>query len=363
MGAHTLQHIAQHQSGLNLPHFSKLGLGKIDDIPGVSQPTEVVGSYGKLSEVSAGKDTATGHWELAGIHLKEAFPTFPDGFPKELIEAFKKQTGVSNILGNKAASGTEILKELGQQHLKTKYPIIYTSADSVFQIACHEDVYSLSKLYQMCEIARSICNPYAIGRVIARPFVGKDAASFTRTPYRKDYSYELPEPMLLDFLKNAGIDVIGIGKISDIYNGQGISKSYKTKSNLEGIQKSIEEMKKLKKGFVFTNLVDFDQLYGHRNDVKGFASSLQELDQALPEIMETLGSNGMLFMTADHGNDPTYPGTDHTREYVPLLVYGPSLKSKNLGTRKTFADIGQTLADIFHLSPLKVGTSFLKEIL
>lgn len=361
-GSHTLRHISEKMGGLNLPTLEKLGLGKIDSIPGVSSTAETVGSYGKQLEASPGKDTSTGHWEMVGIHLKKPFPTFMNGFPKELTSAFIQKTGVKNILGNKAASGTEIIKELGEEHVKTKYPIVYTSADSVFQIACHEEVFPLKELYRLCETARKLCDPYGIGRVIARPFLGKNAKDFKRTPNRKDYVYELPEKMLLDFLKEKQVPVISVGKISDIYNHQGIETSLKTKSNLEGLLTSVTEMKKLKRGLVFTNLIDFDQLYGHRNDVPGFASALLELDQKLPEIMKTVGSDGLLMITSDHGNDPTHPGTDHTREYAPLLAYSPAFKSKNLGVRKTFSDIGQTVAEIFNLVPLKHGTSFLKEL-
>ncbi len=360
-GSHTLRHIAEKMGGLTLPTLEKLGLGKIDAIPGVNPKAETLGSYGKMLEASPGKDTSTGHWEMAGIHLKEPFPTFLQGFPKKLIDTFIQETGVKNILGNKAASGTEIIKELGEEHLKTEYPIIYTSADSVFQIACHEDIFPLEELYHICKIARRLCDPYHIGRVIARPFDG-DAQTFQRTPNRKDFVYELPEKMLLDFLEEKKIEVIAVGKISDIFNHQGIHDSIKTKSNLEGLLTSVTEMKKLKKGLVFTNLIDFDQLYGHRNDVPGFANALLELDQKLPEIMKTLEPDGLLLITADHGNDPTHPGTDHTREYVPLLAYSPLFKSKNLGTRKTFSDLGQTVAEIFNLAPLQHGTSFLKEL-
>ena len=361
-GSHTLKHIAEKMGGLQLPTLEKLGLGKIDTILGISSTTETIGSYGKQLEASPGKDTSTGHWEMAGIQLKKPFPTFMEGFPEELINAFIQETGVEKILGNKAASGTEILKELGEEHVKTEYPIVYTSADSVFQIACHENIFPLEELYHICKIARRLCNKYAIGRVIARPFVGDSALDFKRTPNRKDLVYELPEPMLLDFLKEKQVPVISVGKISDIFNHQGISASLKTKSNLEGLLTSITEMEKLKHGLVFTNLIDFDQLYGHRNDISGFSNALVELDRKLPEIIKTIGPHGLLIITSDHGNDPTHPGTDHTREYAPLLVYSPSFKSKNLGIRKTFSDIGQTVAEIFNLAPLKHGTSFLKEL-
>jgi len=362
-GAHSLRHVSEKIGGFKLPNFEKLGLGGISDIPGLRPDGAFVGSYGKLYEVSPGKDTTTGHWEMAGIHLDKPFPIFPNGFPSELIDNFVKETGVKKILGNKPASGTEIIKELGVEHIKTEHPIVYTSGDSVFQIACHEDVYPLEELYNICRVARRLCDPYDIGRVIARPFSGESPETFVRTPYRKDFSYALPEPMLLDFLKDKDIEVIGVGKISDIFNQQGIARSVISKSNASGIQTSIDEIKKLKRGLVFTNLVDFDQQYGHRNDVQGYANALTELDKKLPELMDALGEDGMLILSADHGTDPTHPGTDHTREYVPLLVYGKSLKSKNLGTRETIADIGQTIADVFKISPLKHGKSFLADLI
>ncbi len=361
-GSHTLRHIAESVGGLKLPTLEKLGLGAISKIPGVGIPKKLAGSYGKMNEVSPGKDTSTGHWEIAGIQLKKAFPTFPNGFPKKLIDAFIEKTGVERILGNKAASGTEIIKELGGEHLKTKYPIVYTSADSVFQIACHEKVFPLEELYRMCEIARKLSDDYGIGRVIARPFAGETPETFQRTAYRKDYVLKLPEPTVLNALFDSSIEVIGIGKIEDIYDGQGISRARKTKSNREGMEATLDEFKKLKKGLVFANLVDFDMLYGHRNDVEGFARALREFDEELPELMEALKGDGMIIITADHGNDPTHPGTDHTREYVPLLVYAAGGKSRDLKIRETFSDVGQTLAEIFHLKPLKHGKSFLKEL-
>lgn len=360
-GSHTLKHVIEKKE-LKLPILSKLGLGLIEKIQGLHTSDTILGSFGKMKEISPGKDTTTGHWEMMGIHLEKPFPTFLAGFPKELIAQFISETGVGNILGNKAASGTEIIKELGEEHLKTECPIVYTSADSVFQIACHEDVFPIEELYHICKIARRLCDPYGIGRVIARPFQGKDVQTFMRTHERKDFCYELPSPMLLNFMAQNKIPVIGIGKISDIFNGQGIERSVKTKSNEDGIEKTIQEMKKLKKGLVFTNLVDFDQLYGHRNDVDGFAKALEYLDQKLPAIMETIVPDGIMIISSDHGNDPTHPGTDHTREYAPLLVYSPLFKSKNLGIRNTFSDIGQTIAEIFGLAPLLNGKSFLPEL-
>lgn len=361
-GAHTLKHILEKKGGLPLPHFESLGLGHIDPLPGISSQNKPLGSYGKMSEISPGKDTATGHWEMMGIHLKKAFATFPHGFPQKLISDFIEQTGVGNILANKAASGTEIIKELGQEHLETEFPIVYTSADSVFQIACHEERFPIQELYHLCEIARRLCDSYQIGRVIARPFTGDNPSSFKRTADRKDYAIALPEPMLLNKLQEANINVIAIGKIADIFNHQGIATSIKTKSNLEGLRASAEEIEKLDSGLVFTNLVDFDQLYGHRNDVDGFFQALQEMDQSLPKLMHALGEDGILMISSDHGNDPTFPGTDHTREYVPLLVYGKKLKSKNLGTRASFSDLGQTLADIFEIAPIQNGKSFWQEL-
>jgi phosphopentomutase len=361
-GSHTLRHIAERVGGLKLPTLEKLGLGAISKIPGVGIPKKLDGSYGKMNEVSPGKDTSTGHWEIAGIHLKKAFPTFPNGFPKKLIDAFIRETAIVGILGNRAASGTEIIKELGEEHLKTKYPIVYTSADSVFQVACHEKIFPLEELYRMCEIARKLSDAYGIGRVIARPFAGETPQTFQRTAYRKDYVLKLPEPTVLNALFDSSIAVIGIGKIEDIYDGQGISRARKTKSNSEGMEATLEEFKKLKKGLVFANLVDFDMLYGHRNDVEGFARAFLEFDKELPALMKAAKDDGMVIITADHGNDPTHPGTDHTREYVPLLVYAAGGKSTDLKIRETFSDVGQTLAEIFHLKPLKHGKSFLKEL-
>lgn len=361
-GSHTLRHIAERVGGLKLPTLEKLGLGAISKIPGVGIPKKLAGSYGKMNEVSPGKDTSTGHWEIAGIQLKKAFPTFPNGFPKKLIDTFIRETGIEGILGNKAASGTDIIKELGQEHLRTKYPIVYTSADSVFQVACHGKIFPLEELYRICKVARKLCDAYGIGRVIARPFEGETPQTFQRTAYRKDYVLKLPEPTVLDALCGSSIEVIGVGKIEDIYDRQGISRSRKTKSNKEGMEATAAEFKKLKKGLVFANLVDFDMLYGHRNDVEGFARALREFDEELPELMKAVKGDGMIIITADHGNDPTHPGTDHTREYVPLLVYVAGEKSRNLKIRETFSDVGQTLADIFHLKPLKHGKSFLKEL-
>lgn len=362
-GAHTLGHIANTIENFHIPHLEKLGLGAICPLKGVRIPQKMEGAYGKMNEISAGKDTTTGHWEMMGIEVKKPFPLFPEGFPQAFLDEFKQKTGIKNILGNYPASGTEIIQTLGEEHLRTGFPIIYTSGDSVFQIACHDDIFSLEALYQLCAVARKIGDCYQLGRVIARPFKGTHRENFERTPYRRDYSFPLPQKTVLDFLNEASIEVIGIGKIEDIFNGQGLTRSHRTKSNAMGVDASLREMESLKRGLIFANLVDFDQLYGHRRDTKGFASALMEFDRALPKIMKTMRDDGCLIITADHGTDPTYRGTDHTREFVPLLVYSAQIKPVALGTRKSFADIGQTIVDCFQLSSLAIGESFLPNLI
>lgn len=320
-------------------------------------------SYGEAEEISAGKGTIEGHWEIAGIETKQAFETFPNGFPKEMIDLITEETGLT-FLGNYSASGTEIIKDLGEEHIKTGKPIIYTSADSVFQIAAHEEAFGLENLYNLCETVRKILNTkWNISRVIARPFIGTNAEDFKRTSNRHDYSVEPPKNNLLNILNNANVNVIGVGKIKDIFCGQGISTSYKTKDNTEGIKKTIELMKtnNTENEFIFTNLVDFDMLYGHRRDVKGYRDALVEFDNALPEITKLLKDDDILIITADHGCDPTYKGTDHTRENIPIWVFGKNA-NKNFGKRKTFADIGQTLTEYFETDKLVIGTSFLSEM-
>lgn len=358
-GSNTLGNIAAQVKGLRLPHLSALGIGKLVATEQFTPAGVVQGAYGKMAELSRGKDTTTGHWEIAGIITKDPLPTFPQGFPADFMESFEKRIG-RGTLGNMAASGTEIIEELGEEHIKTGYPIVYTSADSVFQIAAHEEVIPLDELYEICKIAREmLTGKLAVGRVIARPFVGKPG-SFVRTPHRHDYSLQPPQPTILDCLKEKGHEVIGIGKINDIFAGKGLTESHPTKSNGEGIEKVKKIWPRLKSGIIFANLVEFDSLYGHRNNPIGYAEKLEEFDRELPALIEMTEKEGVLIITADHGNDPTTPSTDHSREYVPLLVYGKGIAAgTNLGVRKTFADIAATIAEIFALSYESPGESFL----
>ncbi|MEK0314199.1 phosphopentomutase [Cohnella sp. 56] len=362
-GAHTLGHIAAGPSGLKLPNLRRLGLGNIARLADWEPAAAPAAYYGKMAEVSAGKDTMTGHWELMGLKIDKPFRTFPGGFPRGLLEAFEAETG-RGVLGNKPASGTEILDELGAEQMRSGAWIVYTSADSVFQIAAHEDVIPLEELYEACRIARRLTNKdeYSVGRVIARPYVGKPG-SFTRTPNRHDYAVKPPEPTVLNALKKAGKDVIAVGKINDIFCGEGITKSYPTKSNQDGIDKTIGQLGGTFEGLLFTNLVDFDSLYGHRRDVDGYARALEEFDRAVPELLSRLTDDDLLVITADHGNDPVHAGTDHTREYVPLLAYSPSFgKPGDLGTLSTYADLAATIADNFGVTRTSNGTSFLHKL-
>ncbi|MCQ6558103.1 phosphopentomutase [Paenibacillus mendelii] len=363
-GAHTIGHILETMPSLALPHMRSWGLDRIAPLGSWRPEGQAQAYYGKMAEVSVGKDTMTGHWELAGLRVTVPFRTFPDGFPRELLDEFEARTG-RGVLGNKPASGTEILNELGDEQMRTGKWIVYTSADSVFQIAAHEDVIPLEELYEGCKIARELTlqDPYAIGRVIARPYVGTPG-DFRRTPNRHDYAVNPPEPTVLNALKEAGRDVIAIGKIQDIFSGEGITEARPTKSNDDGIRQTVAMLERPFKGLLFTNLVDFDALYGHRRDPKGYGEALEAFDRCLPELAESLGESDLLILTADHGNDPTYTGTDHTREYVPLLVYGPSLQSAgSLGIRTTFADIAATIAHNFGVERPGNGTSFLNELL
>jgi len=367
-GSNTIVNTAKAVGGLKLPNLEKLGLGNIDRVPGVDPQTEALGNYGKMAELSFGKDSTFGHWEIMGLVLKKPFPVYPSGFPPEIIEAFEKDIN-SRVLGNKPASGTEIIKELGEEHIRTGYPIVYTSADSVFQIAAHEAVIPVNKLYEMCMKARKILSAGSIGtgehgvaRVIARPFVG-EPGSFKRTERRRDFSLPPPEDTVLDILKKNGIPVIGIGKIEDLFAGHGLTESIHTKNNSDGMDKLVETIKRFERGLLFINLVDFDMLWGHRNDPQAFASGLEDFDLRLSEVLNLLGSGDLLVICADHGCDPTTPSTDHSREYVPLLVYGKSIKKGvNLGTRKSFSDVGKTIAEIFRVSGTKNGESFLKDL-
>lgn len=363
-GSNTLVNTAKSVGGLKMPNMARLGLGKLDDIPGVESVESALGAYGKMLEKSPGKDTTTGHWEFMGIIMNKPFDFFPEGFPPEIIQPFEEETG-RKVIGNKPASGTEIIKELGPKQEKTGNLIVYTSADSVFQIAAHEDVIPLEELYKDCEIARRILNKsrYKVARVIARPYIG-DHPDYTRTANRHDYSLAPEGKLASEYLVENGIPVYAVGKINDIYLGHGISDYVKTKNNTDGVDKTIDYMKKAQKGLIFTNLVDFDMRYGHRNNPEGYAEALENFDERLPEIMNNLTSDDILIITADHGCDPTTPSTDHSREKVPLLVYGMNiLPDAYLGERDTFADLGQTILDLFNFELMENGTSFKKEIL
>jgi phosphopentomutase len=359
-GSDTLGNIARRRA-LKLPNLCRLGLANIKPLTGLAPAREPAGAYGRCALASPGKDTTTGHWEMAGIHLEKPFPLFPNGFPAEVMNEFERRIGRST-LGNKAASGTEIIKELGEEHMRTGSPIVYTSADSVFQIAAHEDVIPLFELYKMCEIAREILRgPYEVGRVIARPFTGSPG-NFTRTANRHDYAVPPPKGMLLDQLHARGVETYGVGKIFDVFLGRGIVEQIKTRTNADGMAKTLRVMDEVEEGLIFGNLVDFDMLYGHRNDVEGYAAALEEVDAWLPSLEAKLKPGDLVILTADHGCDPTTPSTDHSREYVPVLAYGPSArKNVNLGLRSTLSDIGQTVAENFGTSVAR-GTSFLKEI-
>lgn len=343
-GANTLLHVAQACGGLHLPHLQRFGLGNILPLPGVEPVVEPLASFGRMAERSAGKDTTTGHWELSGVIQSEPLPTYPTGFPAAIIDAFGRETGLG-VLGNCAASGTEILRQLGEEHLRTGWPIVYTSADSVFQIAAHEDIISVEKLYQICETARRILNPYRIGRVIARPFLGDCAQTFSRTCRRHDFSLAPTGPTVLDTLSEQGQRVFGVGKIRDIFTGRGITDFVYSQSNADGMEKTLTGFETTDKGLVFTNLVDFDMVFGHRLDALGFGGALREFDAWMPRMMERMDRRDLLILTADHGCDPTTPGTDHSREYVPVMLWHPGMaEGRNLGVRESFADVAATVA-------------------
>jgi phosphopentomutase len=359
VGRNTLGHIAESRP-LQIPTLVRMGLVNIAPLKHLTPPSNPIGAFGKGATRSPGKDTTTGHWEMAGVWLDQAFPVYPNGFPREIIDAFEKQIGRGTI-GNKAASGTEIIKELGEEHVRTGKPIVYTSGDSVFQIATHEDVVPIAELYRMCEIARNILDgPNRVGRVIARPFAGP-VGNFVRTTRRHDYAVEPPKPMLLDVLKERSVPVFGVGKIHDIYNGRGVEDYVTTTDNAGGMQKLSAAVGERKRGLIFCNLVDFDMLYGHRKDVAGFAKSLEEFDSLLADFLTLLGPTDLLIITADHGCDPDlrWKTTDHSREYVPILAYSPRTSAgADLGIRDTLADMGQTVAANFGAA-LPHGTSFL----
>ena len=358
LGADTLGNIATAVGGLSLPNLMALGLGNISSIQGVPPAASPSAAYGRLTEVSAGKDTTTGHWELAGIELERPFPVYPKGFPTEVMDCFEKRTGRS-ALGNYPASGTEIINDLGAEHIRSGKPIVYTSADSVFQIAAHEDVIPVDELYRMCRVARDLLQgKHAVGRVIARPFVGRPGA-FTRTERRKDFSLEPTSDTILDVLKSSGRDVIGIGKIEDIFANRGLTDVNHTGNNRAGVDATVEFLKTDTEGLIFTNLVDFDSLYGHRNDPVGYARALEAFDRRVPDLLAAMRDDDVLMLTADHGNDPTYPGTDHTRERVPILVVGnPVPVDRPIGDRRSYADVAATIGDWLGVEWAGPGDSF-----
>jgi len=357
-GADTLGHICESRA-VALPNLRSWGLGNIRRLSGIAPVVEPRASFGRCALRSNGKDTTTGHWEMAGIILERAFPTYPNGFPEEVIKRFVAEAHVPGVLGNHPASGTEIIKELGEEHVRTGKPIVYTSADSVFQIAAHEEVIPVQRLYEICETARNILRgEHEVGRVIARPFVGTPGA-FKRTENRHDYAVPPPREMLLPILSGAGLDVVAVGKISSIYDEAGVTRERPGKNNDQSIDETIAALKEETRGLIFSNLVDFDMLYGHRRDTEGYARALEHFDSRLPEIEAAMRERDLLIITADHGNDPTYRGTDHTREYAPLLVFGRRARAGvNLGDRASLSDIGQTVADNFGLK-LPAGESFL----
>lgn len=359
-GANTLLHTLQYNPDIKLPNLEKLGLRGVV----FNESGDYIGSYGRLKENSKGKDSISGHWEMAGVILKKAFPTYPNGFPREVIEKFEKLTG-KKALGNKPASGTEIIKELYEEHKRTGNPIVYTSADSVFQIAAHKDVIPLEELYRMCEIARNeVCiGEHEVARVIARPFIGSPETGFIRTAERRDYAVKPPQKTVLDLLKEKGLNVVGIGKIHDLFAGVGLTQSIHTENNLDGLEKTIEEVSKDYEGLIFTNLVEFDANWGHRRDYKAYGKGLKDVDDRLPIILEKMKPYDMLIITADHGCDPTFKAhTDHTREFTPLIVYGAHIKPNvNLGLRGSISDISATISEIFNVERIN-GTSFLNLI-
>lgn len=361
-GSNTLGHICENYSEIHLPNLANLGLGKIGDFKNVISPTIALGNYGKMQEISLGKDTTCGHWEIAGTPVLSPLPTYPNGFPEDVMEKFTKAIG-RGYLGNEVASGTEIIQRLGDEHIKTGKVIVYTSADSVFQIAAHEKVVSLNELYDICQKARNILvGKHGVGRVIARPFIG-ESGNYIRTANRRDFSLLPPKGQIFENLQQYGIPTIAVGKIHDIFAEVGIDYSYPTTDNNDGMTKTLMALDKHQTGFIWTNLVDFDMKYGHRNDWQGYGKALEEFDAWLPEFLDKMNSDDILIITADHGNDPTTISTDHSREYVPLLVYGKNLKSNiDLGIRKTFADVGATVADYFGCQPVPTGESFLKSI-
>ena len=363
-GSNTLSNTARVLGGLELPNMGEMGLGNITPIEGVPPREMTRGAYGKCQEISKGKDSVTGHWELMGVEVKKPFPTYPNGFPKEVLNEFKKLTGL-DVLGNKPASGTEIIKELGEKHVRTGKPIVYTSADSVFQIAAHEKVIPIDELYRLCDISRKMLKgDHAVGRVIARPFIGDSAETFTRTKRRHDYPILAPTDTMMDTLVKEGHKVYATGKIDDLFGNRGITKTHHSVFNIESIQATVDFMDEDFTGLLFANLVEFDMTFGHRNDVKGFGQKLEEFDAFIPTIRNKMKDTDIAMIVADHGVDPTTKSTDHSREYIPLLVFGEQVKNNvNLGIRQSFADVATTIGEVFSVTPPAIGKSFLREIL
>ncbi|MFJ7973962.1 phosphopentomutase [Psychrobacillus sp. NPDC096389] len=363
VGSHTLGHIAEKMGGLHMPEMQKLGLGNIDKIQGIERVENPTAYFGKMQEASVGKDTMTGHWEIMGLNIDKPFKVYPNGFPQELISALEEKIG-RKVIGNKPASGTAILDELGEEHMKTGAIIVYTSADPVLQIAAHEEIIPLDELYHICEVARelTLSEEFLVGRVIARPFIGQPG-NFARTSNRHDYALKPFGRTAMNELQDAGLDVLAIGKIYDIFNGEGITATERTTDNMDGMDKFIATLDKDFTGISFLNLVDFDASFGHRRDPIGYGKALEEFDARLKEVLPKLTEEDLLIITADHGNDPTMPGTDHTREFVPLTVYSPKLKEiKELPLRTTFADIGATIAENFSVAQTAFGESFLSSL-
>jgi phosphopentomutase len=361
-GANSLEHCALAVGGLALPNLGRIGLGNITPILGTPPTPNADGAYGRMAEIGAGKDSTTGHWEITGVVLKKPLPTYPNGFPPDLVAAFERAIG-RKVLGNKPASGTEIIKELGEEHMRTGYPILYTSADSVFQVAAHQDIIPLAELYHICEIARGmLTGENAVGRVIARPFIG-EPGSFRRTEHRRDFSLAPLGTTLLDLLKDSGKEVIGVGKIEDLFAGRGLTQRDHTETNHESMAATLRWLEREFTGLLFVNLVEFDMLWGHRRDSQGYAQALRDVDAWFWQVQQVMQPEDAIFFTADHGVDPTYRGSDHTREEVPLLAYGPPIRAGvDLGVRSTFADLGQTLAQTFGVGPLAAGSSFAHDI-
>jgi len=362
-GSNSLSNTARVLGGLELPNMGEMGLGNITSVEGVPTREMTRGAYGKCQEISKGKGSVTGHWELMGVEVKKPFPTYPNGFTEEILNEFKKLTGL-DVLGNKPASGTEIIKELGEEHVRTGKPIVYTSADSVFQIAAHENIIPIDELYRLCDIARKMLRgKHAVGRVIARPFIGESAETFTRTKRRHDYPLLAPTDTMLDTLIKEGYKVYATGKIDDLFGNRGITKTHHSVFNMESIQAMVDFMDEDFTGLLFANLVEFDMTFGHRNDVKGFGQKLEEFDAFVPTIRNKMKDTDFAMIVADHGVDPTTKSTDHSREYIPLLVFGEQVKNNvNLGIRQSFADVAATIGEVFSVTPPAIGKSFLKEI-